>query len=224
VSESDSFIEEVTEEVRRDRLYGYVKKYGWIALVIVFGAVGTTGFLEYQKAQQATQAQAMGDQIAAALQVTDIKASAAALGEVAATAGSAKEIIELRRAGVLLTSGDKDGALAVLDAVATASQDPLYRDLAALKALIIRGADMDQSERVATLARLAEPGQSFRPLALEQQAVMALDQGDKDAALKILGELAIDSQSTDAVRTRARQILIALGGEVPASSELISSE
>ena len=46
MSETDSFIEEVTEEVRRDKLFGYLKKYGWIAVVVVVGAVGTTAWLE----------------------------------------------------------------------------------------------------------------------------------------------------------------------------------
>ena len=35
MSNTDSFIEEVTEEVRRDKLYGYLKRYGWIAGLII---------------------------------------------------------------------------------------------------------------------------------------------------------------------------------------------
>ena len=40
MSDTDSFIEEVTEEVRRDQLYKYVRKYGWIAIALVVGVVG----------------------------------------------------------------------------------------------------------------------------------------------------------------------------------------
>ena len=35
VSNPESFIQEVTEEVRRDRLYSYFRKYGWIPALIV---------------------------------------------------------------------------------------------------------------------------------------------------------------------------------------------
>ncbi len=90
MSDSDSFIEEVTEEVRRDQLYKYVRKYGWIAVVLVIGAVGTTGFLEWQKVQSASQAQARGDQIAAALEGDDATARADALADLSADAGLPK--------------------------------------------------------------------------------------------------------------------------------------
>ena len=35
MSESDSFIQEVTEEVRRERLFRYLRRYGWIGVVAV---------------------------------------------------------------------------------------------------------------------------------------------------------------------------------------------
>ena len=35
MSDTDSFIDEVTEEVKRDRLFAMMKRYGWIAVVIV---------------------------------------------------------------------------------------------------------------------------------------------------------------------------------------------
>mgnify|MGYP002067949300 CR=1 FL=1 len=35
MSNQDSFIDEVTEEVRRDKLYALYKKYGWIAALAV---------------------------------------------------------------------------------------------------------------------------------------------------------------------------------------------
>ena len=40
MSQSDSFIEEVTEEVRRDRLFATMKRFGWIAIVLVLRIVG----------------------------------------------------------------------------------------------------------------------------------------------------------------------------------------
>ena len=35
MSDTDSFIDEVTEEVRKDRLYGYLRRYGWIAVLVI---------------------------------------------------------------------------------------------------------------------------------------------------------------------------------------------
>ena len=33
MSNPESFIDEVTEEVRRDKLFGYLRRYGWIGIV-----------------------------------------------------------------------------------------------------------------------------------------------------------------------------------------------
>ena len=35
MSDTDSFIEEVTEEVRRDRLYKFLRKYAWVGILAV---------------------------------------------------------------------------------------------------------------------------------------------------------------------------------------------
>ena len=61
VSNPDSFISEVTEEVRRDRLYAMFRKYGWIGVVIVLGVVGGAAYTEWTKARAAARAQSFGD-------------------------------------------------------------------------------------------------------------------------------------------------------------------
>jgi len=49
MSDTDSFIDEVTEEVRRDQLYGYLRKYGWIAAVVILAIVCGAAWNEYRK-------------------------------------------------------------------------------------------------------------------------------------------------------------------------------
>ena len=44
MSDTYSFIDEVTEEVRRDRLFGYFRRYGWIPAVIIVALVGGTAY------------------------------------------------------------------------------------------------------------------------------------------------------------------------------------
>ncbi|MFN3281418.1 MAG: hypothetical protein ACK40I_07100, partial [Tabrizicola sp.] len=67
MSNPDSFIEEVTEEVRRDRLFGLFRKYGWIGVVVILGLVGGTAWTEWAKARDAARAQAFGDALIDAL-------------------------------------------------------------------------------------------------------------------------------------------------------------
>ncbi len=185
MSETDSFLDEVAEEVRRDKLYGYARKYGWIAVLAVVLLVGGAAYLEWSKARTEAQAQARGDAMIAALNIDSAPERAAALAEVANEADAAKAVIELRRAAVLAEAGDKTGAIAVLDELAgSADVEPLYQELAKLKAVILRGPDMDQAQRMAALDALANPGAPFRTVALEQRAVALLDSGDKDGALE----------------------------------------
>ena len=71
MSNTDSFIEEVNEEVRRDRLYGYLRRYGWIAILAVILIVGGAAWSEYRKAQTRAQAEALGDAMLSALAEND---------------------------------------------------------------------------------------------------------------------------------------------------------
>jgi hypothetical protein len=222
VSDSDSFIEEVNEEVRRDQLYGYVRKYGWIGVLAVVSIVGFTGYLEWQKARTEMQAEALGDSVVSALEVDAPADRAAGLEKLLSTAGSAAVVIELRRAGELQEAGQKDAALQVLDRVAASDADPVYTDMAKLKAVMLRGSDMDSAARDAALAALAAPGQPYRPLALEQQAIAALDGANTAHAIEIYTALFQDSQATDSLRNRATQMLVAMGAEVPSRPQLLS--
>ena len=222
MSDTDSFIDEVNEEVRRDQLYQYVRKYGWIAVLLIVGVVGVTGYLEWQKAQTQNRAQALGDKLVAALNGDDPAVRANALEAMAADAGEAKVIVDMRRAGELVAAGDKEAALAIFDGIANSGAAPVYADLALLKALILRGKDQDTASRDAALATLAAPGALYRPLALEQQAIAALDAGNRDAAVALFTEVFQDSEATDSLRNRATQMLVALGADLPAISQLLS--
>ena len=51
MSDTDSFIDEVTEEVRRDQLFLMLKKYGWIGGVAVVLIVGGAAIREYGKSE-----------------------------------------------------------------------------------------------------------------------------------------------------------------------------
>ncbi|NNL35893.1 MAG: hypothetical protein HKP35_08755, partial [Silicimonas sp.] len=61
MSNQDSFIDEVTDEVRKDRLYALYRKYGWVAALAVILLVGGAAANEWRKASARTQAEAAGD-------------------------------------------------------------------------------------------------------------------------------------------------------------------
>ena len=63
VSDTDSFIEEGSEEVRRDRLFKIFKKYAWVAVLIVVLLVGGAAFNEYNKLSNQKRAASLGDEL-----------------------------------------------------------------------------------------------------------------------------------------------------------------
>lgn len=215
MSNSESFIEEVTEEVRRDRLFATFRKYGWIAVVLVLGIVGGAAFTEWQKATRAAEAKAFGDSILTALDADSPEARRTALAGAATAADGNPDRLAIQK--LLLASdptADKSGTLAALDAViADASVPQIYRDLAVLRRVIVAGTDMDISARRAALDPLAIPGRAFRTLALEQMAYLSVEAGDTDAAITQLRTLSTDQEAPVGLRQRASQMIEALGGE-----------
>ena len=49
MSLNDSFIKEVSEEVRRDKLFKYLKKYSWIGIIAIIIIVCIVAYNEWKK-------------------------------------------------------------------------------------------------------------------------------------------------------------------------------
>jgi hypothetical protein len=217
VSNPESFIEEVTEEVRRERFYGWLRRYGWIAVVLVLVAVGGAAFNEWRKAQARASAEAFGDAVLAALEAGDPADRADALAAVdpgtrGADAGR-RAVLALLRAAEAQRAGDIDGALAIYAGMEAQADLPAsYRQMAALNRVMLGGDAIPLAEREAVLAGLAAPDQPFRPLALEQIALLRIEAGARTAALEILRDLLQEPDATQGLRARAQQLIVALDG------------
>ncbi|WP_050526009.1 hypothetical protein [Pseudorhodobacter aquimaris] len=215
MSNPESFIEEVTEEVRRDRLFAMFRKYGWIGALLVVLIVGGAAYTEWQKASRAAESEAFGDALLDALDQDTPSARRAALVGADIAAGGEADRLALQKLLVASdATGDKASILAALDAViADTRLAPTYRDLATLRRVILAGTDMEISARRAALDPLAIPGRPFRTLALEQLAYLMVETGDDAGAISQLRALSQDQEAPTGLRQRAAQMIAALGGE-----------
>lgn len=223
MSDTDSFIEEVTEEVRREQLYGYLKRYGWIAVVLVLAIVGTAAYLEWQKARESEAAQAIGDAVLAAMESDDAADRLVALEAIEAS--EAVAVVAMLTAREAELAGDMDSAVRALESVALNASLPLeYTQLAALKSLMVLHSTLSAEDRRFGFEGLASPGNPYRMLAEEQLALIEVEIGQIDTAIERLEAIRADAETSEGLRARSTQLIVALGGtpadanEVPSAS------
>jgi len=213
VSNPDSFIDEVTEEVRRDKLFALFRRYGWIGVVLVLLVVGAAAYNEWQKARLAATSRAFGDALLVAIETPDAAARKAALAAVVPD-GQNVIVQKLLVAANAVEQKDKPAALAALASIADdASLPQSYRDLANLKRVVLAGADMPGADRIALLQEVATAGRPFRPFALEQVAMVEIEMGQTEAAISHLRDVLQEPLVSQALQSRVSQVMVALGAD-----------
>ena len=205
MSDTDSFIDEVTEEVRRDRLFGYFRRYGWIAAVVILGLVGGTAYNEWSKSAAAQVAQARGDALLDALDMEDDAASIAVLSAIATQEGG--DVV----ASFLAAGSDQNQAANLLGAITENTDQPEYiRDLARLK-LVTTPDSVSQEEAVLILTDLSAAGGLYRNAATEMLVAIELERGNVDVAVTLLQAHIQDAQATQEQIQRMGELIVALG-------------
>ncbi|MDG1473102.1 MAG: hypothetical protein P8Q26_16295 [Ascidiaceihabitans sp.] len=214
MSDTDSFIEEVNDEVRRDKLFAALRKYGWIGVVAVLLLVGGVGYSENNKRIARGQAEALGDGMMNALELNEADARVAALQTVEAGDPAAGAVLAFMTAAQQTDAGDAAGAAETLQTVANTNELPLiYRQIATFKALGVNAANLSLEERANGYSELAQPGNALRLLAEEQLTFIDIEQSNTDSATERLQAILDDSEVTADLQQRVLQVMVALGVE-----------
>ena len=213
MSDVDSFIDEVTEEVRRDRLFLLLRRWGWIGVLAVVLIVGGAAFNEIRKARTTAEAQDLGDAILSALQENDSAARAAELAGVTSPSQGGEAVVKMLLSASQNEAGSVQDSVNSLNAIAVQGDLPeIYRALAAFKAALLQGDTLTASELRQQFEALAAPGAPLRLLAEEQLALIDVSEGNTDAAIQRLQALRQDAEIGIDLQQRAAQLIIALGG------------
>jgi hypothetical protein len=210
-------IREVDEELRRENWEILWKKYGKFAIAaavaLVLGTAGVVGWREFDRSQRMVA----GERFSAAIaEVEDTKDPVQAAELLAAYIQDAPDgyatLARLREAKLRADGGDREAAIVLYDSLAADSAvEPLFRDLAALYSVRMQVDGGDPITLNARLSPLAADGKPWRYTARELQAVVALNSGDSATAREIFTRLADDMETPDSLRTRATEMLRAMG-------------
>ncbi len=216
MSDSDSFIREVSEEVRRDRMFRLWKKYGpWVIAAIVLVIAGAAALNWWQHHQRETARELGG-----AFLGTDIASVADQERLLERVDGAAEPLARLRLAAAHAESGNAGEAARLYREIAgNSGLDPAFADLARLQAVRLDLPDMAPSEAVAELEPLAAEGAPYRLLALELRATAHLEAGNAEAAHADLRRILESQEATRDITERAAALLVASGGELPSGAD-----
>lgn len=180
------FINEVEEELRKDKYNQLLRKFGPYIVAVIFVIVAVTGYSEYSKSKVSNTAKSASASYMSAGKIEasgDLQAAIAkfvALAEVAPDGYAGLSLT--RAAGMKVQLGDLEGAVSLFDQATEKFGKPVHKDLAGLKAVYIL---LDQGlydEVQVRASALAVDGAPYADLAKEVLAHAAFNSEDIDSA------------------------------------------
>jgi hypothetical protein len=222
---SDIF-REVEEDVRRDRLEKFWKRYGYALIggaALVLAGVG--GWVFWQQQQAAANAR-LGDSFAAAQRISDPGKAGAAFAEIARTGkGSYALLAKISQANALHAVGQSGAAVALYKEVAAADTGEIGA-VARLRAAWIIAATVSRKELEDLLAPVNTDTSAWQPLAREVLAFADYRGARVKQATDAYRALSEDPKAPEGLRVRARAMVTFLDngagadfGTVPAAAE-----
>lgn len=220
---SDLLIREVDEDLRRDEYAKLWKKYGIFliaaAVLLVLGVAGYQGWRSWRNSRAEADSVAFAA-ASALIEANRTDDAAAALARLATDGHTGFTVVAgFDRAALLTHEGKVAEAEAAYDQIAAGDAPKELRELATIKhALVALGGNEDLASIRPRVEAIAVAGDPWYYAASEVLAVIALKTGDRARATTLFKQLADDRQAPQGVRTRASEMLAALGQAAPSPS------
>lgn len=215
-AEDDVLLREIDEAVREDQLREFAQNYGKPLLaVLVLGMAAFGGFLFWDGRQESAM-EAKSEELIAAIDQAEAgntdSAKNAAQELVKNSEGGVKASAILLQAGVAMDEGRTADAIELYASVANdESAPPVLRDLATIREVSAGFDTRDPAEVIERLGALAVPGNPWFGSAGELVAMAYLEQGNREQAGTLFGEIARSDDVPETLRSRSRQMAGLLG-------------
>jgi hypothetical protein len=221
-NETDTFVQEVDEKLREERMTTMFKRYApWIGGAVLAFLLGIGGW-QWWKEYRINQARAHSDEYVAAQNLAregNLDGAKEAFSALRTEGPRAYRVMAMMEYAAILTEqGDLEAALAEFDRAAEAAPDNTMRDTARLRAAFIAAEIQDFAAVQQRLQPLIEAESSFSYLARELLGVEAWEAGQTDLARTTLEGLSLAFDAPEAVRERADVALSVIGPPAEASA------
>jgi hypothetical protein len=220
---SETFLREVDENLRRDQLRDFFKKYGnWLIVGVALFLAASGGFI-WWKQHQLERSQGQVEELAQVYKDVGSGKTAEAPQQLDALSKSGSKAVRgsamFARAALALQQGDTKLALATYKSIAEDSSFPKpYRNAALIRQTALEFDQLQPPQIIARLEPLTKPGEPWFGSAGEMTALAMIKQGRRQEAGQLFAAIAKDKGVPQTIRERAVQIASSLG--VDASAEL----
>jgi hypothetical protein len=220
---NETFVREVEENLRRDQMRDFGKKYGgWIAALVVLFLAASGGYIYWQQreAQRSEQQVEELAQVYKTIASNNLTGVPEKLDELAKSGSKAVRASALfTRAAIALDKNDNKLAIAKYREIVGDNGLPsAYRDAALIRQTTLEFDQLKPEEVISRMEPMAKPGNPWFGTAGELTAIALLKQGKRGEAGQLYGAIAKDKSVPEAIRARAVQIASSLG--VDASNAL----
>lgn len=217
------FFREVDEEVRRERILGFWKKYRIAIIVLAIAAIAATAAFRVYENNRIQKAAEAGARYEGALQAAREGKPAEAIAAFDALAKDAPkgyaDLARLRAADEIAVKDSKAGLGAYEALIADRDYTKSFQDVAHLRAAWLRLDRDDPKEFEQKFAPLAGPTFTYRNSIRELLGLAALKRKDFEAAGRWFDAIASDLQAPAALRERADAFLAIVASSKPAQTE-----
>jgi hypothetical protein len=227
--DADTFVKEVDEELRKERLNQFVARYGWwilAAIVLVLGSIG--GFI-WWKDQQAKKAAEQGEALLEVIDGLESGNRSAVAPKIAELAGSEADGYRVAalfaRASMQTEAGQRPAAIATLRSIADdESLAEPYRHAALIRQTALEFDQLQPQVVIRRLGPLARPGQPWFGSAGEMVGMAHLRMRRPDLAGQMFQRVGRDEGVAPSIRTRAIQMAGSLGYDAMPQQEALAAQ
>jgi hypothetical protein len=208
---NEAFLREVDENLRREQLETFAKRYGtWLIAAVVIFLAAVAGWIYWQNKQQ-EKASAQSEELMSIYNDIGGGRTEVAKRRLQPLESSGNKMVRalafLTEAAIALDGNDRATALSKYRSIASDDGLPdAYRNLALIRATALEFDTIKPEDVISRLEPLTKPGNPWFGSAGELTAMAYVKKGQLDKAARLFTAMSDDKTVPETIRNRATQI------------------